>query len=102
MPRPHWPRRALPLLVAAALLAACGRPASVEDCERIVERVTVLEVERQRPGAKPEVLRAETERQQSITRDTMLKKCVGKRITNGIMRCVEQAKSADEIVGDCF
>jgi hypothetical protein len=32
----------------------------------------------------------------------MLKKCVGKRITNGIMRCVEQAKSADEIVGDCF
>ena len=85
-----------------SVAAACGRPATLEDCEEIVQRVTVLEVKKRQPGADPQSLKAEAEREIVAQREAMQKQCVGKRITDGILRCVRDAKSSEEVLEECF
>jgi hypothetical protein len=93
----------LPLwLSAVSPLSGCGRPASLEDCEEIVERVTVLEIKKRQPGSDKAMLKQESEREIAAHRDVMMRKCVGKRITDGIMHCVRNAKTSEEIVEECF
>jgi hypothetical protein len=90
--------RWLPLLFA---VAACGRPATLEDCELIVERITQLEME-QRNASSPEAVQAEVEATKQAVRDSMLSQCVGRRITDSSLECVRNARSSEEIVNECF
>jgi hypothetical protein len=95
----HGPRRALALLLFAAGVAACGRKATVEDCEQIVRRIAELEL----TGVVPqEELGSEVQQAQQSFRERTLADCVGRRITERSLACVASAKSAAAVIDDCF
>lgn len=90
--------RALPVL---ALLACCGcgRKATVQDCEKIVQRVAELELATLAPGRDTS---EEVRNTQVALRGRALEKCVGRRISEDALNCVQAAKSAEEIIDECF
>ena len=73
------PRRAsgAQLGLLALCLAGCGHPATEAECEEI-------------------------ESTKKSVRDSMLKECVGRRLTAKAMECVRSAKTSKQIVEDCF
>jgi hypothetical protein len=83
------------------VLAGCGHRASVAECEEIVERIARLELERRMPD-DPAGIEAQIEATKAELRETTMKDCVGRRITEGAMQCVRKAKSSKEIVEQCF
>jgi hypothetical protein len=89
----------LVLLALLAPLAACGRKATVEDCEQIVRRIAELELQ----GVVPkETLGAEVQDAQQSFRERALADCVGRRITESSLACVASAKTAEAVIDDCF
>ena len=92
--------RACSLLgLAACLLVACGRKATVEDCEQIVRRIAELEL----TGVVPqEELSSEVAEAQQRFRERALADCVGRRITEKSLACVAKAKTAESVIDDCF
>jgi hypothetical protein len=89
------------LLYVALGLVGCGHPATETECNEIIERVARLELEKQRPGDE-KFVQEEIDTAKESLRQSSLKQCVGKRITDKAMRCVRQAKTSKEIVDDCF
>lgn len=94
-------RRHLTPMLFLALAPACGKPATVEDCERIVTRITELEL------AAAEIERPEDVQQQvnstrELFSEAAQRECVGRRISAGTLNCVEQATTAEQIVEECF
>jgi hypothetical protein len=87
------------VFVLACCIAGCGREATVEDCDRIVKRITELELGGTVHG---EELGSEIAQAQRSLHDQALARCVGKRITQRALDCVAQATSADQIVNQCF
>jgi hypothetical protein len=86
-----------PLLAFVALgLAACGHPATTEECDAIFRRSAEIELEAQGVRDPTEVDRR-IEEARVAKGDELLKKCVGQRITERSMRCVRGAKSAEDI-----
>lgn len=96
-------RHVIPWSFVAGLLLAsgCGKPASVEDCERIVARITELELEAAEIS-DPEVVRAQVDSTKSAFGEAARAECVGRRISSGSLACVDQATSARQIVEECF
>jgi hypothetical protein len=90
----------LPLAVALASVG-CGHPATVEECDEIVERIARLELEKRNP-TDTAVVEEEVEATQQSLRESTMKDCVGKRITSRAMECVRNAKTSKEIIDDCF
>ncbi len=94
-------RRSIVFLLLALGFCACGRPATLQECEEIANRVAVLEFEAATKTATPprpeqiQVIRARV-------REAMTRGCVGKRITERALQCVRKAKTADAIQKDCF
>jgi hypothetical protein len=89
------------LALLGVLVAGCGRPATLEDCEFIVERIAHLEIETRNPG-HPELVREEVESTKQAIRESTMSQCVGRRITDGALECVRNAKTSQEIVDECF
>ncbi len=89
-----WP------LAFAWLAFGCGYPATVEECEEIVERIARLELEKRK--VDPSEVAAEIESTKKAVRESTMKECVGKRITKQAMECVRRAKTSQEIVDACF
>ncbi len=87
------------VFVLGCFLSGCGREATVEDCDRIVKRITELELGGSVQG---EELGSEIAQAQRSLHDQALSRCVGKRITQNALDCVAQATSADQIVNQCF
>ncbi len=86
---------------AIAFGLACGRPATSEECELIVERVAELELK----GAAvtdARVVQEQVAAAKSAFQEQAQRQCVGRRIPSGAMDCVRQAKTAREIVEECF
>jgi hypothetical protein len=81
------------------LTTACGRPATLAECNEIVSRITELEL-KSRGGASQnqEVVRETVD----ALRKTTLKDCVGRRIDDGAMACVRSASNAQQLVKECF
>ncbi len=80
----------------ALLLAACGHPASREECQEIFERTAAIELRTQKV-TEPEVVRQRTEEARATTGDELLKQCLGRRITDRAMRCVRRANTSEEL-----
>ncbi len=83
------------LFVGALGVAACGRPATQQDCELIIDRNVELQMKQMQITDS-----AAIEKRKSEIRQTMadqLKGCVGKRVTDKMMACVKKAETADEI-----
>jgi hypothetical protein len=82
-------------------LFACGRPATLGECNEIVTRTAALEYQSAAKSHGP-VDPGQIETIRARVKDSMLKNCVGKRITSKALRCVREAKSAKEIEERCF
>jgi hypothetical protein len=89
-----WPL--LPLV-----LVGCGHPATVEDCEAIVERIARLELEKRNPG-QPEAVEREVQKTKDAVRQATMSQCVGKRITRSALECVRDARTSEQVVNECF
>jgi hypothetical protein len=89
------------LFSSLALVSGCGHPASVAECEEIVERITRLELEERQIAKDPNAVAAEVAETKTAMRDRMMKDCHGKRVTNRAMRCVREATSSKK-VEECF
>ncbi len=81
------------------LLSACGRKATVEDCQRIVKRITELELKNVVPEQQ---IGSEVSEAQQTFRQRALSDCVGRRISENALACVENATTAAAIIDDCF
>jgi hypothetical protein len=89
------------LLAGSLLATGCGHPATVEECEEIVERIARLELEQKNAG-NAQAIADEIEATKKSLRDSTMKDCVGKRITQSAMQCVRSAQSSKQIVEHCF
>ncbi|HMJ16581.1 MAG TPA: hypothetical protein VK524_34440, partial [Polyangiaceae bacterium] len=78
--------------------AGCGHPASVQECEGIVERITALEVGKHASQADPKAVEREVLEAKKSLRTATMKECVGRRITDRAMRCVREAQSSKQII----
>jgi len=86
-------------VVVAASLLGCGRPATLDECNEIVTRITQLELKaRGSAGQSAEMVKETLD----ALRKTTMKDCVGRRIDDGAMACVRGANSAAQIVSECF
>lgn len=88
--------------IVAALLSGCGRPATVEDCGVIVDRVARLQIQESRPLTAPEVVEREVKTEKTLLKQRIEERCVGKRITEKTLKCVQSATTSSEIVETCF
>lgn len=78
---------------------SCGRPATEKECNEIVVRIAELELKARGIDADRD---EEVRQTQAALRKTTLSDCVGRRISDEAMTCVRSARSADQIVGECF
>lgn len=99
--RPRGPRAGWTLLCCVAL-AACGRPATEQECEQILERTARLELQERLSGADARLVETEVEATKQALRESMMSNCVGKRITDSALSCVQKAETAKQLAEDCF
>ena len=95
-----WKARAW--LALGLLALGCGHPATEKECQEIADKVAELELAASPAGLDPETRKEQLERTRSWVKESQLKSCVGRRITEGAMRCVRSAKKAAEITDSCF
>jgi hypothetical protein len=77
-------------------LAACGHPASKEECQEIFDRSAAIELGTQKV-TDPALVRERTDEARASQGEDLLKQCVGRRITDRAMRCVRKATTAREL-----
>jgi hypothetical protein len=91
--------------VAVAVVAfstfGCGRPATIADCDEIVAKIAELELRGART-ADPSTIAKEVADTKQAFQAKAKQECVGKRITEGALRCVRNAKTAEEVVRECL
>jgi hypothetical protein len=97
----RWAQRSLRVIPCVLLLLAggCGRPATEKECDEIVVRITELEL-KARGSAGTDSLEVAATR--DALRKTTLSDCVGRRISDEAMACVRSAKTAEQLVEECF
>ncbi len=89
-------RRLGPALVMVALATAgCGHPATKEECTRILKKSAEFKLKEQ--GKHPEVIEQRTEQLLDAKGKQLIDECVGRRITDSAVKCVEKATSATEV-----
>ncbi len=88
-------------LLASVLAVACGKPATAEDCERIVTRITELQL-KEANISEPNNVKAQVEETKQRFSEAAQKECIGRRISASSLECVESATSARQIVEECF
>jgi hypothetical protein len=94
------PYRFVPALLGLAAFA-CGRPATIADCDEIVAKIAELEL-RGAKTADPSFIAKEVADTKQAFQAKAKQECVGKRITDGALRCVRNAKTAEEVVRECL
>lgn len=94
----------LAVLGAALLISGCGRPATDAECREILSRIVELELRAQDITDPREIEKRRAELETSIAagKSGPYEGCVGKRITEGQLRCVREAKSSGEITNECL
>jgi len=82
-------------LLASVALVACGRKATRDDCEVVVDRNVELQLKALGVTDPSTVAKRREEMRASMKED--IDKCVGKRVTDGNMACVKNAETAEKI-----
>jgi hypothetical protein len=86
-------------ILLLAVVAGCGRPATEGECDEIVARITELELKaRGIAGNNADEIK---ETKAALRKET-LRGCVGRRISDKALGCVRSAKTAQQIVSECF
>src|ERR1041384_8383584 len=88
------------VLTCATCLIGCGHPATDKECQEIVERIAILELEKATGSNDPKSVGAQVDETKKALAPNTMKDCVGKRITERAMQCVRSAKSSQQIVDD--
>lgn len=83
------------LVVASVALGACGRKATREDCEMVVDRN--IEAKLRADGVSDPALIQKRKDELKPTLKEDIDKCVGKRVTDGMMKCVKAAETPEQI-----
>lgn len=88
--------RWVPVLFAVAMIAlGCGRKATREDCELVVDKN--VEVKLRADGmTDPDVVKKRKDELRASLKED-IDKCVGKRVTDGMLTCVKGAETAEQI-----
>ncbi len=81
--------------VGLALLAACGRPATEADCNKVVEKNVEVQLKKMNI-TDPAAIESEKTRIRASLNDT-IKGCVGRKVSDGMMACVDNAKTVEEL-----
>ena len=81
--------------VAAFALAGCGRKATREDCEAVVDKNVELQLKAL--GVTDPVVVAKRREEMHAAMREDIDKCVGKRVTDSMMACVKNAETAEKI-----
>jgi hypothetical protein len=93
MPSSFKPAPLLVLLLLA--LTGCGRKATRADCELVVDKN--VEVKLKADGmTDPGLISKRKEELRASLRDD-IDKCVGKRVTEGMLSCVKTAETPEQI-----
>jgi hypothetical protein len=82
-------------LALAFVLTGCGRKATREDCEIVVDRNVELQLKALGVVDPAIVTKRRDEMRAAMKED--IDKCVGKRVTDGMMACVKTAETAEKI-----
>ena len=93
-------RRDTPLLLtllSPVFLAflGCGRPATIDDCTRVVEKNVEVQMRKSNITDPEEIAREKARVRVSLS--DKIAQCPGRRVTDGMMRCVEHAGTSEEI-----
>lgn len=83
------------LALLAFSLAGCGRKATREDCEAVVDKNVELQL-KALGVTDPAVVGKRREEMRASMHDD-IDKCVGKRVTDSMMSCVKNAETAEKI-----
>jgi len=84
-------------LALVALAAACGRTATEADCQLIVDRNVELQMKAMNLTDPDAIGKKQAEFKSDPEMKAQLEACVGRRVTDGMMKCVRSAVTADEI-----
>lgn len=82
-------------MVLATVLAGCGRNATRADCELVVDKNVEVKLRADGVTDPPLVAKRKEELRASLKED--IDRCVGKRVTDGMLMCVKSADSAEQI-----
>ncbi len=85
----------LAFLVAANLLTGCGRPATEADCQLIIDRNVDVQMRAMKLEDRALIAKKQEELRNAMKDE--LKDCVNRRVTDGMMRCVREANTAEDI-----
>lgn len=87
---------AIGTVVVVLGVAGCGRPATKADCDVILEKSAMIELEAQKVTDQAEVAKR-IEAVRTAQGEQLLAKCVGRRVTDKAMACVRTAKTAEQV-----
>jgi hypothetical protein len=85
-----------PLGALAMACAACGHPATRDDCELIFQRSAEIEL-RAQAIADPALIANRTAAARASRGQELIDRCVGRRITDDAVACVRAATTADQM-----
>jgi len=83
------------LVVFAVTVIGCGRKATREDCEIVVDRNVEVQMKALGVTDSAAIEKKRLEMHASMSDD--IDKCVGKRVTDAMIACVKNAETADKI-----
>ena len=85
-------------LLGGLILSACTREATEADCELIVSRNVELQMKAMNTTDPAAIAKVQQEiRQDQQMKDDLRSKCLGRKVTDGMINCVRNAKTSDEI-----
>jgi hypothetical protein len=86
---------AIVVVLACLALAGCGRKATREDCEAVVDKNVELQLKALGVVDPATVNKRRDEMRASMKDD--IDKCVGKRVTDAMISCVKNAETTEKI-----
>ena len=87
-------RRALVAIIFLSL-AACGRKATRADCDKFFDKNVEVKMKEEGITDAPTIQKRQTELRNERKDD--IDQCVGRRITDGMLKCVDGAQTAPDI-----
>jgi hypothetical protein len=89
------------MVIALGLIVSGCHRATEAECEKILDRIVELEL-KDRGVTDPETIKQRSAETKARKRDALIQSCVGKRISQGNLDCIQRAQSAPEITDKCL
>jgi hypothetical protein len=93
--RAFAPSRALAAFALGTLLLACGRPATEAECKRVVEKNVEVQMRKMNMGDPASIDKEKARILASMGPE--LQKCIGRKVSDGMMKCVDSAQTPEDI-----